>query len=103
MDADGREDRRETVGFIGLGRMGWPMAANLRQAAYELVVRDADHDVERRSAEELGASPGRDATAFAAAGVVVTMLPDGRAVKDAVLNDGIADVLSSGAVVVDMS
>jgi len=95
--------RREKVGFIGLGRMGWPMAANLRRAGHELVVRDADRDVERRFAEELGASAGRDATAFAAAGLIVTMLPDGRVVQDAVVGDGIADALSGRAVVVDMS
>ncbi len=31
MDANGREPLRETVGFVGLGRMGWPMATNLRE------------------------------------------------------------------------
>jgi len=79
------------------------MASNLTRAGYELVVRDADGDVARRFADELGAGSGQEAAAFAAAGVVVTMLPDGRAVQDAVLNDGIADVLASGALVVDMS
>jgi 3-hydroxyisobutyrate dehydrogenase len=34
---------------------------------------------------------------------VITMLPDGRVVQDAILGDRIADVLSGGAVVVDMS
>ncbi len=83
----------ETVGFVGLGRMGWPMAANLARAGYRLVVRDADRDVELRFAEELGAVSGRGASAFAAAGVVITMLPDGRVVQDAILGDGIADAL----------
>jgi 3-hydroxyisobutyrate dehydrogenase len=103
MGADGDGTRRETVGFIGLGRMGRPMATNLTRAGYELVVRDAGRDVERRFAEEAGAGPGREASAFAAAGVVITMLPDGAVVQDAVLGDGIADALSHGAVVVDMS
>jgi 3-hydroxyisobutyrate dehydrogenase len=98
MDANG-----ETVGFVGLGRMGWPMAANLARAGYELVVRDADRDVEVRFADELGAASGRKASAFASAGVVITMLPDGRVVQDAVLGDGIADALTGGEVVVDMS
>ena len=31
-----------TVGFVGLGNMGWPMAANLHAAGTGLVVRDAD-------------------------------------------------------------
>ena len=47
--------------------------------------------------------PGREASAFEAAGAVITMLPDGAVVQDAVLGDGIADALSHGAVVVDMS
>ncbi len=103
MDANGHETRRETLGFVGLGRMGRPMATNLLRAGYELVVRDADRDVEARFAEQPGVLAGREPTAFAAAGVVITMLPDGRVVQDAVLGDGIADVLGSGTVVVDMS
>jgi len=99
MDANG-----ETVGFVGLGRMGWPMATNLARAGYQLVVRDADRDVELRFADEFGAAAsGREATAFATAGVLITMLPDGRVVQDAMLGEGIADVLPGGAVVVDMS
>ena len=57
MGADADGTRRETVGFIGLGRMGRPMAANLARAGYELVVRDADRDVERRFAEETARCP----------------------------------------------
>jgi 3-hydroxyisobutyrate dehydrogenase len=98
MDANGG-----TVGFVGLGRMGWPMAANLARAGYPLVVRDADRDVEARFADEFGGASGRGAGAFASADVVITMLPDGRVVQDAILGDGIADALGRGAVVVDMS
>ena len=98
MDANGG-----TVGFVGLGRMGWPMAANLARAGYPLVVRDADRDVEVRFADELGAASGQEAGAFASAGVVITMLPDGRVVQDAILADGLADALGSGSVVVEMS
>lgn len=98
MDAD-----RELIGFIGLGRMGWPMATNLLRAGYELVVRDADRDVERRFGEQPGATAGRETAGFAGAGVVITMLPDGRAVQDALVGDGIADALGTGAVVVEMS
>src|SRR6202012_5035656 len=64
---------------------------------------DAERDVETRFAREVGAVEGRDASAFAEAGVVITMLPDGRVVQDALLGDGIADALPGGAVVVDMS
>ena len=33
-----------TIGFVGLGNMGWPMAANLHAAGFPLVVRDAAAD-----------------------------------------------------------
>jgi 3-hydroxyisobutyrate dehydrogenase len=102
MDASAHEPL-PTVGFIGLGRMGRPMAANLRRAGYQLVVRDADGEVQRRFAEEAGALPGIEAAAFATTSAVITMLPDGRVVQDALLGDGIADVLAGGSVVIDMS
>jgi 3-hydroxyisobutyrate dehydrogenase len=103
MDANGQEAHPETVGFVGLGRMGRPMATNLLLAGYQLVVRDADRDVELRFADQLGAVSGSEPSAFSAADVVITMLPDGRVVQDALLHDGIADALSSRTVVVDMS
>ena len=104
MGATGDETRNDTtIGFIGVGRMGRPMATNLVGAGYELIVRDADRVAEQRFADQVGGVSGRDVSAFAAAGVVITMLPDGRVVQDAVLGDGIADALAGGAVVVDMS
>jgi 3-hydroxyisobutyrate dehydrogenase len=41
-----------TVGFVGLGNMGWPMAANLHAAGFSLVVRDADAARQARFAVE---------------------------------------------------
>src|SRR5262249_45757795 len=35
-----RERDMDTIGFIGLGRMGKPMAANLRKKGFALVVHD---------------------------------------------------------------
>ncbi len=93
-----------TVGFIGLGNMGWPMAANLHAAGFPLIVRDADPD---REAAFSGGHPGAVAAdrpdAFAAADIVVTMLPDGAVVADVLLNWGIGEVLRPGSVVVEMS
>jgi 3-hydroxyisobutyrate dehydrogenase len=103
MDASGPEPREERVGFVGLGRMGWPMATNLLRAGHPVIARDMDRDVERRFADQAGALSGREVTAFSDADVVITMLPNGRVVQNAVLGDGIADVLAPGAVVIDMS
>ena len=33
---------KETVGFIGIGKMGWPMAANLVRAGYTVLPWDTD-------------------------------------------------------------
>ena len=95
--------RTLTAGFVGLGNMGWPMAANLVAAGLALVVYDADAE---RQAAFLASHAGRagdDPGAFAAAQIVITMLPDDRAVARALIDGGIAAALPSGAVVVDMS
>ena len=36
------EGREKTVGFVGLGMMGGPMAANILKAGYPLVIYDVD-------------------------------------------------------------
>ena len=93
-----------TVGFVGLGNMGWPMAANLHAAGFSLVVRDADAAPQARfAAEHPDALTADSPAAFAVADVVVTMLPNGGIVRDALLGWGIATVLRSGALVVEMS
>jgi 3-hydroxyisobutyrate dehydrogenase len=95
---------RGTIGFVGLGRMGRPMAANLGRAGYELVVRDADVERQRRFAGEHGCAAATCPADFAGASVVVTMLPTEADVRDALLGQrGLAPVLAPGAVVVDMS
>jgi len=94
-----------TVGFVGLGNMGAPMARNLRAAGHPLIVHDADAARARAFAAESGAVAAAAPADFAPAAVVVTMLPDGAAVAQAVLewDGGIAGSLQAGAVVVDMS
>jgi 3-hydroxyisobutyrate dehydrogenase len=92
------------IGFVGLGNMGWPMAANLHAVGLSLVVRDADAAREARfAAEHPGAVPAGSPAAFAAADIVVTMLPNGAIVRDALLGWGIAAALGDGALVVEMS
>ena len=96
--------REGPVAFIGLGMMGRPMAARLAAAGFD--VRGADPVPEAR--EALVDAGGRAfATAQEAAegaSVVITMLPDGKVVRDVLLGSGgAADVLAPGALVVDMS
>jgi 3-hydroxyisobutyrate dehydrogenase len=77
-----------TIGFIGLGNMGAPMAANLAKAGH----RVSGFDIVAGRAEALAAQGGRAAAtaaeAAAAGDVVITMLPAGRDVRSVYLGDG---------------
>jgi 3-hydroxyisobutyrate dehydrogenase len=93
-----------TVGFVGLGNMGWPMAANIARGGLSLVVHDADAErAERFAAEHDGAVAASGPASFAAVDVLVTMLPDDRVVASALIDGGIAAALPAGAVIADMS
>jgi 3-hydroxyisobutyrate dehydrogenase len=93
------------VGVIGLGRMGWPMGANLAKAKLELTVHDVDAERVAAFAEEHGAKAAAHPTDFAGCEIVLTMLPDGFAVSDAVRTweGGLLGVLEPGSVILDMS
>jgi 3-hydroxyisobutyrate dehydrogenase len=93
------------IGFVGLGNMGAPMVRNLAKASFALTVYDANEAVLAALAEEVGAKAAASPADFSRCDVVVTMLPDDRAVTAVMLDweGGIASALRSGAVVVDMS
>ena len=93
------------VGFIGLGRMGAPMARNVAAAGFSLVLRDESAEVEERLAAETGGRVARTPADLAGCGVVVTMLPTSAVVAKALLEweGGVPQHLPAGAVVVDMS
>lgn len=93
-----------TIGFIGLGIMGKPMAKNLIKAGYSLVV----YDVIAAPVAELVAAGAAGAAApqevAAQCDLVITMLPNSPHVKAAILGqNGVIDGAKPGTVVVDMS
>jgi 3-hydroxyisobutyrate dehydrogenase len=96
----------ETIGFIGIGKMGWPMAANLVRAGYRLIPWDLNAEQRARFSREHGTANPATAGELAVADVIITMLPTGADVHRA-LTDGasasLADSLRSGSVVIDMS
>jgi 3-hydroxyisobutyrate dehydrogenase len=94
---------RETIGFIGLGKAGWPMAAQLAAAGHELIVHDGDAARTARFAAQHGARVVLGGADFAPATVVFTMVPHGGIVREALLGQplAVAAHLSPGAVVVD--
>jgi 3-hydroxyisobutyrate dehydrogenase len=92
----------ERVGFIGLGNMGAPMARRLAGAGYKLVVTDAVAATVDRFATEIPCE--RELAALRTCRVVITMLPDGRIVREVLLGaNGLAPQLARGSIVVDMS
>jgi 3-hydroxyisobutyrate dehydrogenase len=91
------------VAFLGLGRMGAPMAGRLSAAGHDLVVwsRTGAHAAALADRAEVAASP---ADAGAKAEVAVTMLTDGGALEEVVLGrDGLAEGLGPGTLLIDMS
>ena len=94
----------ETIGFIGLGRMGRPMASNLRKKGFELVVYDVNPEPVR-VLEALGARAANGVAGIAqASDVVITMLPSSVEVEATMLSaDGVLANGRSGQIVMDMS
>src|SRR5438045_7140055 len=83
------------VGFIGLGRMGFPMARNLAAAGWAVHVHDVSPDAAKRADAVAGASAQPAAREVAArASVVSTALPNDEIVLETYL--GAAGVLAGG-------
>ena len=90
------KDDKMKIGFIGLGNMGGPMAANLAKAGYEV----AGFDTAGVTVEGV-TNVASAAEAATGAQVVITMLPNGailRAVADQVI-----PAMSAGAILLDCS
>jgi len=87
------------IGFVGIGAMGTPMAANLIKAGYRLVIYDAD----RERTKTFAAMPGVEVAANLvelgrSSSTVITMLPDGRIVRKVLCgeNDNFQDCVAAG-------
>ncbi len=96
------------IGFVGIGNMGNPMAGHLLKKGYEVTVYDIRPEVVKAFVAQHG---GKAAASLvdAAHGMdaVITMLPDDKVVRKAVLGEGsencLAAGLAKGAIVMDMS
>jgi 2-hydroxy-3-oxopropionate reductase len=93
-----------TVGFIGLGIMGGPMAANLVKAGFDVIGYNRGPEPTRRLVEQGGRGADSLAEAVRDADVVVTMLPDSSDVEAVALGeDGIYAHAKPGTLHLDMS
>lgn len=92
-----------TVGFLGVGQMGRPMSGHLAAAGYPLVVHDPRAEAVASLAAVAGVELAPDAITVARrCEIVVLMLPDSRIVDRLLWDDGFADAMNAGALLVDM-
>jgi 2-hydroxy-3-oxopropionate reductase len=95
---------KERVGFVGLGIMGTPMARNLIEAGFELVLYNRTREKAEALAErgaEIAASPRE---AAAKSDVTITMLPGPPEVEELVAGEGgLLEGARDGSLLVDMS
>ncbi|GLW05059.1 2-hydroxy-3-oxopropionate reductase [Microtetraspora sp. NBRC 13810] len=93
-----------TVGFIGLGIMGGPMADNLLRAGFAVVGYDLAEDSLKRLEAAGGRVGATVAETIAGADVVITMLPDSPHVEEVALGPGgILENAGEGLLYIDMS
>ena len=92
------------IGFIGLGRMGRPMATNMVKKGFDLVVLDINKDAVA-TLVAAGAKAGTSVAEIARqSDIIVTMLPSSVEVEQVALGpDGVFANAPKGAVLMDMS
>jgi 3-hydroxyisobutyrate dehydrogenase/2-hydroxy-3-oxopropionate reductase len=93
-----------TIGFIGLGIMGQPMALNLLEAGHKLTVYNrtgSKAEPLKQAGAQVASTP---AAAAEGADFVIIIVTDSAAVEEVVLGrDGILGSIASGAIVIDSS
>ncbi len=90
------------VAFLGIGNMGWPMAANLVKAGFEVTVADVvPGRAEAFAAETGGKAATSPADAARGADCVVTIVPTSKQVAEAV--EAVGPSLAQGMLVIDMT
>ena len=93
-----------TIGFIGLGNMGGPMAANLLKAGHQVTGFDIVTDLAQGLAAKGGRVAGSVAEAAASGELVITMLPAAAQVRSVYLGDqGVLSKASKTALLIDCS
>jgi 2-hydroxy-3-oxopropionate reductase len=90
------------ITFLGIGRMGLPMALRLMDAGFNLTVFNRTRE---KAGPLLAAGATWADTPVEAAGnpFIITMLTSGAAVTSVLFDSGAADAMSPGTIVIDMS
>jgi len=94
----------ETIGFIGVGTMGLPMAANLLKKGFAVTAYDLNPEAVKAAAAAGMTAAASAAEAVAGADLVITMLPSSPHVEAAYTGDGgVVNAAREGTLCVDMS
>jgi 3-hydroxyisobutyrate dehydrogenase len=93
-----------TIGFIGVGHMGGPMARNLLKAGHQVTVFDPSLE-NAKATTAAGAKQAASLVELSATNeVIVSMLPSGRELRVAYLdNDGVVAHAKAGSLLIDCS
>jgi 4-hydroxybutyrate dehydrogenase/sulfolactaldehyde 3-reductase len=92
------------VGFVGTGVMGLPMARNVIKGGFELSAFDINPEALQTIRQDGGSAASSAKEAAAGADIVITMLPNGDHVLNAVLGeDGALEGMGEGTLLIDMS
>jgi len=94
----------QKIGFIGIGIMGKPMAKNLLNAGYPLVVYDINQDALQQIVS-MGIEKGSSCQDVASrCDIIITMLPNSPHVKKAILGEkSVINGIRKGQILIDMS
>lgn len=97
-------NKEKTIGFIGLGVMGKPMAKNLIKAGYKIKVFDIKEEPVNELAGLGAMTAATPAEIGASCEVIITMLPNSQHVISVVTGEnGVLEQVKPGAILIDMS
>jgi 3-hydroxyisobutyrate dehydrogenase len=97
---------KPSVGFVGVGNMGWPMAACLVRAGFTVHVNDSRREVSNNFVQQIGGdAPDSLRQLAAVSDVVITMLPTSVIVEHVLAKgeDTLLAGMRPGTVVIEMS
>ncbi len=92
----------EEIGFLGLGALGSPMAANLLHSGYSVAVYNRTASKAEPLARQGARVAANPQDAVTSSGTVISILWDDQAIEDLVRRDGFLDRLGSGGVHIAM-
>ncbi|HEX7405171.1 MAG TPA: NAD(P)-binding domain-containing protein, partial [Candidatus Nanopelagicaceae bacterium] len=91
-----------TIGFLGLGKMGLPMATHLVKAGYRVQGFDLSTEAQKQFEEVGGTIAQSPVAAVTDADVLILMLPNSDAVESVFFDEAFASALPEGMIAIDM-